>query len=221
MPLADVLVADVVRPVLVGFLDFKDDPVRGWTGPGTFAPIGTGDADLDGETFASAGGAVHITAFSHDQGLGGPVTVTFAAGEMNDEEVFLQIVADRRAYLGRVARFWLFFLSADEASVLPEFEAMFTGVMVHAETNRQPGQPATITITCDQDTQKAYTAPVRWIDHQVFYPSDTASTFINDLARGQIAGGESAAPPSQPRRLPPGGDPSPGTPRPRPHPALR
>lgn len=217
MALEDVLVAATVRPVLVGWLDFKDDPVRGWTGPGTFAPTSTGDADLDGETFASAGGAVAITAFSHDQGLGGPVTVTFAAGEMDDEEVFLQIVADRRAYLGRAARFWQFFLSADEASVLPEFEAMFTGVMVHAETSRQPGQPATISITCDQDTQKAFNAPVRWIDHQLFYPGDTASTFINDLVRGTIAGAGEVAP-RRPKRLP--GPVTPSTPRPRTHPAM-
>lgn len=214
MALADVLAAAVVRPVIVGFLDFKDDPVRGWTGPGTFAPLGTGDADLDGETFGSTEGAVHITAFAQDLGLGGQVTVTFAAGEMDDEDVVLQIVADRRAYLGRTARFWLFFLNQAESSVLSDFEALFTGVMVNAATNRQPGQPATITITCDQDTQKAFNAPVRWIDHQAFYPTDTASTFMNDLARGLVAGGETVAP--RPPRLLPTPRPDPGPPAPPP-----
>jgi hypothetical protein len=237
MALADVLAAAIVRPALVGFLDFASDPVRGWTGPGTFAPSGTGDPDLDGDTFTSTGGALHITAFAQDQGLGGPVTVTFAAGEMDDEEIVQQIVADRRAYLGRRARFWLFFLNEAESAALPEFDSLFTGVMVHAETNRQPGQPATIAVTCDQDTQKAYNAPVRWADHQRFYPDDTASTFINDLVRGTIAGAGDVAP-RRPRLLPsadpspaprprapnprlPGSQPPPSTPNPRTHPALR
>lgn len=237
MALADVLAGAIVRPAIVGFLDFASDPVRGWTGPGTFAPAGTGDADLDGDTFASAEGAIHITPFGQDQGLGAPVTVTFAAGEMDDEEVVLQIVADRRAYLGRRARFWLFFLNQAESSVLPEFDSLFTGVMVHAETSRQPGQPATIAVTCDQDTQKARGAPVRLVDHQRFYPDDTASTFINDLVRGTIAGAGDVTP-RRPKRLPstpaptpprpatpnprlPENDPPTPPPRPRTHPALK
>lgn len=188
MALEDVLAAAVVRPAHIGVLEFKDDILRGWSGPGTFAPTGTGDADLDGNTFESAAGAVEISGFGQDQGLGTPVTVSFAAGEMEDEDVVRQLIADRRAYLGRKARFWLGFLTADESSVLPEIEPMFSGVMVSAQTQRQPGDPAIISVTCDQDTQKANAAPLRWIDHQTHYSGDTATSHINDLSRGAIAG---------------------------------
>ena len=187
MSLEDVLAAATVRPVVVGFLDFKDDQVFGWTGPGTFLPTGTGDPDLDGEAFTSSEGAVEITDFVENQELGGPVTVTFAAGDMVDEEIVQQLVADRRAFQGRRAKFWRFFLAADESSVLPEFDVLFNGVMVNAETRRIPGEGAIIQVVCDQDLQRARTPPVRWADHQVFYPTDTATSFVNDLNRGGIA----------------------------------
>lgn len=191
MALVDVLAATVVRPVVVGFLDIDTDPVRGWTGPGIFAPSGTGDPDLDGETFLSVAGAIDMTEIREDQGMGGAITVTFAAGDMDDEEIFAQLVADRRAFMGRKAKFWRFFLSEDEASVLTDFAVLFDGVMISAKTSRKSGNPATIAVTCDQDTQKSRGVPARWIDHQFHYPTDTFSTFINDLARGGIAGGRS------------------------------
>lgn len=203
MAIADVLVAAVVRPVVLGWLDFKDDPVRGWTGPGTLVPSGTGDADLDGDTFGSAEGVVEVTSFSQDRGLGAPVTVSFAAGEMADEQIFEQIVGDRRVFQARKARFWLAFLNAAESAILPEVEPLFTGIMVGAETERQTGKPAMIAVTCDQDVQKAFSAPVRWIDHQTFHPSDTGSSFVNNVARGSTAGaGPRNWKPGQP--LPPG-----------------
>lgn len=214
MALADVLAAATVRPVTVGWLDFKDDPARGWDGPGSFLPIATGDTDLDGQTFLNADGAVEIGDFKQDQGIGGPVTISFAAGETDDESIVTQLIVDRRAFLGRRAKFWRMFLSSDEATVLPEFDVLFNGVMVGASAERQIGSAAQISVTCDQDTQKARSAPVRWSDHQVFYPTDTASSFINDLARGAIAGGEPGAGP-QPRWLPTD-RPSPGTPKPHP-----
>lgn len=187
MALEDVLIAKTVRPVVVGWLDFKDDPLRGWSGPGVFAPTGTGDTDLDGETFVAAEGAVEVSDFVENQELGGPITVTLMAGEMEDEEGVQQLVADRRAFVGRRAKFWRFFLSADESSVGSEFYVLFNGVMVGAKTVREPGKPAVITITCDQDLQGARRPPARWADHQVFYPADTASTFMSELARGGLA----------------------------------
>lgn len=208
MSIEDVIAASVVRPVYIGWFDFKDDPIRGWTGPGVLVPTGTGDSDLDSETFDSVAGAIDISDFTEQGGLGGPITITFSAGEMDDEDIVLQLVGDRRAFQGRTVRIWLAFLNAAESAILPEIEPLFTGIMVSAETSRQPGQPATIAITCDQDTQKARTRAVRLIDHQVYYPGDTASTYMNDLARGPISGSERAPPAS----AWPGFSPPPATP---------
>lgn len=187
MSLADDLVASVVRPVFIGWLDFATAPLYGWTGVGAFLPLGTGDPDLDGNTFPEAGAAVSISDFEQDTGIGGPLTIDFSAGEMDDEDVFQQLIVDRSAYLGRRAKIWLGFMNSDESAVLSDFEILFYGVMTSARTKRQTGQPSLISVTCDQDLQKARTSPIRWIDHQFFYPSDTASSFINDLSRGPIS----------------------------------
>jgi hypothetical protein len=227
MAIEDFLSAPVVKPVHIGFFDIKDDPLYGWTGEGAFAPIGTGDADLDNNIFLATEGAVNITDFTEDQGMGDSISITFAISEptggfilgesqlgvdplgTNRIAMFDQLVLDRRLFMGRKAVIWLGFLiepeSGDEIGwqpeewgaagwqpeggsyVSPDIQRMFTGVMVGASIQRQVGQPTTITLICDQDLQKAATAPVRWIDHQVFYPTDTASTFINSLSRGAIA----------------------------------
>jgi ethanolamine utilization cobalamin adenosyltransferase len=78
-------------------------------------------------------------------------------------------------------------LTADESGVLADFTVLFNGVMVGAEMSRQSGAPAIVTVTCDQDLGKVRHAPLRLIDHQFYFPTDTASTFINDLARGAKA----------------------------------
>lgn len=217
MALEDLLTASVVRPVHIGWLDFRNDPLYGWTGPGAFAPTGTGDTDLDNNVFLGVEGLVAVTDFSEDQGMGGEISITFAIGQdiagwvMGESEVgldylgspagagFDQIVLDRRAFLGRKAVVWLGFLSADESAVQPEIQRVFSGVMVGASTHRQTGQAATITVTCDQDTQKARGIPVRLIDHQVFYPTDTATSFINSLARGAVGTGILGEGPAQNR----------------------
>ena len=224
MALEDVLAAATVRPVHIGLLDIKDAPLYGWSGPGAFAPTGTGIDDLDNNIFLSMEGAVHISDINEDQGIGSAITITFAVGEettgfilgesqLGEDDLgepgatvgpgYTQIIDDRRAFQGRAAKLWLGFLSADESSVLPEIEPIFNGVMVNAETNRQSGQVATFSIVCDHDTQKARGAPVRWIDHQVFYPSDTASTFINALARGAVATAQQGRPWQPSDELPP------------------
>lgn len=181
MALEDNLAATIVKPVHVGFLDFKNDPVRGWTGPGLFLPSGTGDSDLDGQTFSNVAGAVTISDFAEGRGIGEPVKITFAAGNQVDEEVFQQLVVDQREFMARRVKIWLFFLNADESSVLADYTVLFNGVMVGAELSRQPGQPATVIVSCDADLKAAENADVFWTNHQRFYPSDTGSVFINHI----------------------------------------
>lgn len=213
MSLDTVLSGATVRPCLVGLLDIKDDPVYGWTGPGAFAPTGTGDTDLDDNTFLSAEGAVQISDFVEDSGIGAGLELTFAVSEdlggflLDESEldvdplgdpggpVYDQLVQDRRAFMGRPAIIWLVFLDTDETSVLADFERVFDGVMVAASSSRQSGQQQTITLGLDQDLQKARWAPARVADHQAFNPGDTFSTFGGDLSRGPVAGAVNTYPP--------------------------
>lgn len=191
MTLQDRVSAPVVRPVFVGWLDFKDDPVYGWNGPGNFAPTGTGDPVLDANIFLPAEGAFDISDFAEDLGGGRPVSIKFAVGDSNDLPVVRQIVRDRRAWQMRRAKFWLFFLMPDEASVYPEFVQLFSGFMVQAGMTRVPGQGAIIDVECDVDLRAASGAPARLIDHARFWAGDTWSSFLLALARGPVSGSAS------------------------------
>lgn len=190
MALSDHLEASNVRPVIIGFLDFKGAPKRGWTGPGLFVPSGTGDPDLDGHTFEPTAGAVEISDVTENQGLGGPVTITFLAGEMDDEDIVKEIISDQRAFMARKARIWLGFLTADESGVEPDIQAKFTGVMVGAKSTRKPGKGAVLEVRCDADLQGAQGPPVRIVTHQEAFSGDTFSTYINDRDRGPNASAE-------------------------------
>lgn len=178
------LAATVVRPVIVGWLDIKDDPVYGWTGPGIFAPSGTGDSTLDSNTFLSVAGAIQISDFREGANGSGGVSLTFS-GEDNDAPVIKQIVRDRRAWQLRRAKIWLFFLNQDMATVSPDFTQLFSGIMVNASTARQPGSPATISIDLDLDAGKTQGASARLVDHRRFETTDTFSSYVIDLSNGK------------------------------------
>ena len=187
MTIADRLLAPTVRPVFAGWLDLLDDPVFGWTGPGSLALSGTGDPVLDNNIFVPVEGAVEIGDFTESMGAGRPLTITFSAPD-NDAPVIRQIVRDRRIWQLRRAKIWLLFLMEDQASVHPEFTQLFSGVIVQATTNRQPDTPATIVLELDADLRGAAGAPARLLDHSRFNLADRFSDFILPLAQGPITG---------------------------------
>lgn len=189
MTLSARLTGPVVRPVFVGLLDFLGDPAMGWTGPGLFAPTGTGDPDLDGNIFSSVEGAADISDFAETLSGARGVSVTFAAND-NDAPVMAQIVRDRRIWRLRKAKIWLFFLMDDEKTVYPEYRQLFSGVIAEAKTARRFGQPSTIILDLDVDVQNAGGAPARLVDHARFNSGDLFSSFVIDLAKGPIAGAQ-------------------------------
>lgn len=186
MTLAARVAGPVVRPVLVGWFDFLGDPVYGWTGPGLFAPAGTGDPVLDNNIFSSAEGAVEISDIGESAGGARPVQLSFSAHD-NDADVIRQIVKDRRIWQLRKAKIWLFFLMDDEITVHSEFVQIFSGVISQASTARQPGQPATITLDVDADLRAANNAPSRLQDHARDNPADRFSSFLLSIANGPLA----------------------------------
>ncbi len=185
MSLEDTLKAAVVIPVYIGFFNIDADPIRAWTGPGVFAPTGTGDADLDGFTFNSAAQLLRVSDFTESDGLSDAFSLTFSVAD-DELDPYAQLVANRAAFLGRKVVIWRAFMNSTESAVLSYIDRMFVGVMTAASMQRITGSGGELTLTCDHDLQKARTAPTRWIDHQFYNPTDTATSFINDLARGPV-----------------------------------
>lgn len=174
------LEAGTVRPVLIGRFDILTDPLVAWTGPGVFAPTGSGDAALDGQTFFNMAPYIELTDVVEDQGIGGPTTITVSGHDL-DEDLLQQIVRDKRQWRGRSAWLWLGLLNADEATVVVDPTRIKTGIMSQMSTTRDSTQ-ATVQVTIDRDLGRARSAPWRWIDHVRLFAADTWSTFVIELA---------------------------------------
>ncbi|MFW6198567.1 MAG: hypothetical protein ACOC5E_01960 [Acidobacteriota bacterium] len=183
----------VLRPVLIGRLEIEDDPVRAWTGPGLFQPQGTGDDALDGVTFDPISPPQSISEVQEDQGIGGPVTITMDAHDL-DQAVLRQLVRDRRLYKGRPAWLWLGLLDEQQEAVVPDPVRLKTGVITEITTSRQQDQ-AVAEIEIDEDLGQASGRRTRLTDHRQFWPSDTFSLFVISLLnsrqgiRGSKGGG--------------------------------
>lgn len=174
------LQGSVVTPVLIGRLDIKDDPVTAWTGPGIFAPTGTGDADLDGQTFDPVGSFVEVSNIAEDQSFGQPVVITLTADDL-DLVAMRQIVRDKRIWRGRKAWLWLGLISADQKTVVADPVRIKTGFMTKIMIGRGV-RVTTLTVNVDVDRSNALAAAFRLIDHVKFWPADSFSTFIIKLA---------------------------------------
>jgi hypothetical protein len=186
MTLTDVIGAEVVRPVVVGLLDFEGDPAYGWTGNGVLAVSGSGDPDLDGNLYVPAEGAIDVTEFVTDMANGRGVTLTFAAPD-TDAEIIKQVVRDNRAWQLRKMKLWLGFYKEGEAELHPWFRQVFGGVMIKARTSRQPGAPGQIKIDGDTDYALASGPAARVIDHGEMNPGDNLTSWMLDLLNGAIA----------------------------------
>ena len=174
------LEAGTIRPVLLGRFDILTDPLVAWTGYGVFAPVGTGDAALDGQTFFAMAPFMELSDVVEDQGIGGPTTITVSGHDL-DEELLRQIIRDKRQWRGRKAWLWLGLLNADEATVIANPARIKTGVMTQMITSRD-GEDSSITVTIDKDLGRAQGSLFRWLDHTRIYPADTWSTFIIQLS---------------------------------------
>ena len=170
------LEAPVIRPVLIARFDIEGDPVLGWTGPGLFAPTGTGDAALDGQIFDPQEAPVEITDFVDNQGIGGALTITMAAVDL-DKDVLRQLIRDRRKYLLRKAWIWFGLLDDTEAAVLPDPERLKTGVIVSMTRRRLDGEEV-VDIVIDEDLGGSSGGELRIIDHERFHSGDTFSSFV-------------------------------------------
>ena len=174
------LEARAVRPVLITRLDIVGDPIYAWTGPGLFAPVGTGDPALDGIAFSPSDALVGISAISEDQSMGGPITLT-ATAHSEDEPLLRQVVRDRRKWLGQAAYLWMGLLDDDDATVIASPVRIKTGVMTNMTVTRSE-TAATIDVIVDADLGNSKSAAFRWIDHPSIYAADTFSTFVIRLA---------------------------------------
>lgn len=168
-----------VHPVAIARFDIDTDPVLSWSGPGTFAPSGTGDSALDGFTFTSVDGATSVSDIQEDQSTGKPLIVAYQGHDL-DEELLRQVVRDKRAWIGKDAYVW-FGLLETESSVVADPTRVKTGVLTKMEIRRD-GEQAVVVVTIDVDKRNAGAPAFRILDHPRIWSGDEFSTFMVKLS---------------------------------------
>jgi hypothetical protein len=174
------LSGQVIRPVLIAYLDILSDPISMWTGAGTFVPTGSPDAILNGKTFYSSQSFADVSDIKEDQGIGGPVTIILKA-EALDQDALRQIVRDRRQWRGRAAYLWMGLYNESLNAVLEYPIRIKTGIMASVSVVRSKAE-VYIELVIDADLQNAKTAPFRLLDHGRVWSGDTFSSFIIELS---------------------------------------
>ena len=173
-------------------LDVEGDPLFAWTGFGdlTFAAGETGDAALDGQTFAGITHlVVQIGAVEDAQGGSSGLEIVLPGADLLDEAM-RQVVYDRRKWQFRSGRVWLAFLDEDEQII---------GKPVRIKSGRmdkmtvEENDDGTGTITCILEGQQAYASEAiatRYSEQAEVDASDNSQRYVWALANMTPAMGQ-------------------------------
>lgn len=140
------LQAEVIKPVFYAFLDIDGGQVRCNTSGADVTPSGTGDTDLDGQTFTGINGAfIDIGEVAYRQGGSESVTATLS-GIPELDAVTIALLADPANWRGRDARLWRVIRNAANIQQ-GGFHAYYTGRMTGLEHSAdENGQTISVTI---------------------------------------------------------------------------
>jgi hypothetical protein len=104
---AAALDADVIHPVMFAYLDILGDPIRVTTAPYSVRITGTGDEDLDDNTFDAVDPTfVAVSPIKHKEGGADTVTAQLS-GLIGIDSDLLNLIGNKANWQGRFARFWL------------------------------------------------------------------------------------------------------------------
>lgn len=174
------LQSGILEPVIICRLDVLGDPVLSWSGPGNFAPSGTGDQALDGHVFSSVSGVpVEISDFSQTGNISEPVRIELPAHDL-DQVLLRQVIRDNRVWQGRKAWLWLGLLDTDQAGLVGAPIRIYTGYITSINVSIND-EESIASVTLDQDLQRSSSRPFRWTEHANIFPGDTASTYVHGL----------------------------------------
>lgn len=173
----------IIRPIWIARLDIKDDPVNVWTGRGQFAPVGTGDADLDGQIFEGSGDLITIGAIQDTERGSRALTLKLPGVDLT-KPILAQVVNDLRIWQFREAWVWFALLDTAHNLVVNPFRIK-TGRM-DTMTLTNSGTAGTITAIIESH-QSFISQPLgtRYSEQRDIDPTDTSQDFVHDLANKQ------------------------------------
>ena len=180
------LTKSVLRPFFVAWLDITGDVIRVTTAPVSLLFSGTGDTDLDGNTFSAVDHTfIDISEVVHKEGGSETVTCTLS-GMMGVDSTLLNQIGTKSNWQGRTARLWLGFITEHGAviSVAP----YYTGYMM---TPRISGSPDMQTIALEIEGYLASMSEASgrtYLDQSYYDSADTSAASTISNANGTSAG---------------------------------
>lgn len=138
--------APIVYARWVCYLDVVGDPVRATTGLYDKTFSGTGDPDLDGDTYVPyPSDLISVSEVTHDEAGSNQVSVSMSGLIVNNAD-FLNTIGNRSNWQGRTARLWWYVVDENENQI-GEVYSYYTGYMNDITINGSPdSQMITLTI---------------------------------------------------------------------------
>lgn len=131
----------------VCYLDVLGDPLRATTGLYDKTFSGTGDPDLDGDTYVPyPSDLINVSEVQHDEAGSNQVTVSMSGLIVNNVD-FLNTIGNRANWQGRTARLWWYVVDENENQI-GEVYSYYTGYMNDIMINGSPDSQ-TIALTIE------------------------------------------------------------------------
>lgn len=163
----------------VCYLDVVGDPLRATTGLYDKTFSGTGDPDLDGDTYVSyPSDLISVSEVTHDEAGSNQVSVSMSGLIVNNAD-FLNIIGNRSNWQGRTARLWWYVVDQNENQI-GEVYSYYTGYMNDVTINGSPdSQTITLTIEHYLVTLSATTGKTYAMQKEYDAGDDSASRAIS------------------------------------------
>ena len=185
-PTLAALGGSVIRAPFLAYLDFLDDPVRVTTWETSLTLTGTGDSDIDGQSFTAISPQFGSVSPVKRQ-TGGSDTVTFTlSGIVGPDSDLLDILGDVTKWRLRLARCW-FLLKNEDGSNVGGVANYITGRMigfkVHCEATSQTAQVTVETYRASLTDASNST----YLNQSEFDGNDTSAALTIACANGAAA----------------------------------
>ena len=174
---------EVIKPVWFAWLDIVGDPVRANTSGADRTPTGTGDTDLDGETFIGISGTlVEISSVKVKDGGSESVTAQLSGLQGVDSDT-IALLADPTNWRGRDARLWRIVRNAANEQQ-GGFHPYYTGKMT-ALSHKGDSTGQTLRVTIESYLAVFSEASGRsYLDQSRYDPGDESARAAIAIANG-------------------------------------
>ena len=182
-PTASAALDGDVRPIWLIYLDFLDEPLRGCTAGQTLTLSGTGDPDLDGQTFDGINSQMlDVSDVSSTESGTDTLTVEVSGLPVLDSDM-LDAINNSAIYQGRLARLWRIIRDASNTQA-GGVQAYYTGYMTSCVADSQPTEQI-ITVQIEGYIAAHIAPSMRtYLDQESFDPGDLSGRAAIAIANG-------------------------------------